>query len=162
MPSPMISQPKKRSQVMTGRPDMSSTQKKMLRMGTEIPPGSAEATTPLRFAIAQDQHADRYQHKGKEGADIRQVSQRADIQQPTGNGHHKAGNPGSYGRRAKTRVHLAEPAGEKPVARHGEPDPRLAELEDQNGGDHAHHRAAEHDQPDPVERHRARIMAVAS
>ena len=49
----------------------------------------AEATTPVRFAIAQDQHADRYQHKGKEGTDIRQVGQGADVQQSTGNGHHK-------------------------------------------------------------------------
>jgi len=47
---------------------------------------------------------------------------------------------------------LAEDRRKQSVAGHGEPDARLAELIDEQGGDHAHHGSDEHDEPDPVQR----------
>ena len=47
---------------------------------------------------------------------------------------------------------LEKTVGQQAVARHGEPDARLAELVDEDGRDHAHERAEEHDEPDPVQR----------
>ena len=42
-------------------------------------------------------------------------------------------------------MHAAENFGKESVARHGEPDARLADLEDQQGRDHSHQRADEDD-----------------
>ena len=41
-----------------------------------------------------------------------------------------------------------EDVGQQAVAGHGEPDARLAELEDEDGRDHADERAEEDDEPD--------------
>ena len=40
---------------------------------------------------------------------------------------------------------------QQPVARHGKPDSRLSELEDQDGGHHADKRAQQHGKPNIVE-----------
>ena len=45
---------------------------------------SAEAAPAFRLAIAQDEHRDRDQHKGEQCADIGEVGDRADVEQPAG------------------------------------------------------------------------------
>ena len=51
----------------------------------------------------------------------------------------------------KLRVDAAEDRGQQAVAGHGEPDARLAELEDEDGRDHAHQGADENEQAHPVQ-----------
>ena len=57
---------------------------------------------------------------------------------------------------AEARMDAGEDLGQQAVARHGEPDARLAKLIDEDGGDHAHEGAEENDQPDPVKLDRRR------
>ena len=48
-------------------------------------------------------------------------------------------------------MHFGEDVGQEFVAAHGEPDPCLAKLEDQDGGDHPDDGAEENEQPRPVQ-----------
>ena len=82
MTRPMISQREKAQPRHHRQSRHEQDAKKDAQDGDGNSAGRAEATTPLGLAIAQDQHADRDQHEGEEGADIREVGEGADIQQP--------------------------------------------------------------------------------
>ena len=123
-----MSHTKKRTQVIAGRPAISSTQKRTLRIGNHRPERNAEAAMPLRLSVAQDDDADRDQHEGEERADVRHLGERAHVEQAGRNRHQDARDPGRERRRAEARMHPAEDVGQQPVARHGEPDARLTQL----------------------------------
>ena len=94
-------------------------------------------------------YGDGDQNKGKKGADVGEVRHGADVQQAAGNADHKASDPGGHCGGAEARVDAAEDGGQQTVARHGKPDARLAQLEDEDGRDHAQHGADEDKEPNP-------------
>ncbi len=104
----MASQKKKRIQVSTGNPAINSTQNMTLKAGDNRAAGTAETAVTLRIFVAQNNDADGNQHKGEQCADIGKVSEGADIQQSCGERHHKTGDPGGYGGRAKAGMYFAE------------------------------------------------------
>ena len=72
-------------------------------------------------------------------------------QMPAGMRDDDAGDPGADVGRLVLRVHAREHAGEQAVARHREPDARLAVLRDQNSAEHAQQRADGDDEAEAVE-----------
>ena len=132
-----MSQTKKRTQVMAGRPAIRRMQKRVLRMGMTGPEGDAEAAAAGGVFVAEDDDADGDQDEGEEGADVRHLREGADVQQAGGDGDEDAGDPGGEGGGAELGVDARKDVGEELVAGHGEPDSRLTQLKDQNGTDHA-------------------------
>ena len=128
-----------------------ATQKTMLRTGMTGPQRDAESAMALGLAYAQDEHAGGDEHEGEERADVGEIGERADVEQAGGNGDDDPGDPCGDGGRAEARMDAGRRGGQQAVAGHGEPDARLADLEDQDGRDHAHDRADEDDEPDPVQ-----------
>src|ERR1035437_5670123 len=112
---------------------------------------STKAARPLRLAIAQDEYRDGDQDKGEKGADVGEVGDSADVQQSGGNADHKSGDPGGDSRGAEAWMNAAENGGQQAVPGHGEPDACLAELKDQDGGDHAQDGADEDKEAHPLQ-----------
>src|ERR1039457_1458086 len=112
---------------------------------------SAEAAVAIRLALAQDEHTDGDQEEGEEGTDVGEIGDGADVQKAGGNAYHKPRYPGGHGRGAELGVDAAEDGRQQAVAGHGEPDARLAKLEDENGGDHAQNSANQDKEPHPDE-----------
>ena len=112
--------------------------------------GNAEAAAAMRLADAQDDDSGGDQDEGEEGADVGEVGQGADVEEAGGNGYNEAGNPGGKSGGAEDGMDIAEDLGQQAVAGHGEPDPRLAELVDQDGGEHAHDGAHQNHKANPV------------
>src|SRR5208337_2886865 len=86
-----------------------------------------------------------------EGADVRQVGDGADVQQSAGDADYESGYPGRYVGSSEFGVNVAEDIRQQAVAGHGEPDARLAELKDENRGDHAQQCANEDKEPYPLQ-----------
>src|SRR5262245_45436718 len=97
-----------------------------------------ERTMAIRFAIAQDEHAGGNQREREQRPDVGEVGESANVEQAGGDSHHEASDPGGKIWRQIASVDAAEDPRKEPVAGHGEPDARLADLEDEQGGDHAH------------------------
>ena len=109
--------------------------------GNEGRPRDAEAARTVGLALAQDEHGDGHENEGEKGADVREVGERADVKNAGGNGDEDAGDPGGDVGRAEFGMHAGKGGREQAVARHGEPDAGLAELENEDRRDHAHQRA---------------------
>ena len=73
----------------------------MLSTGNSGPNGTRKPRRRSGSRIAQDEHADRDQNKGKERADVGEVGQGADVEEAGGNGHHESRDPGGKGRGAE-------------------------------------------------------------
>jgi len=112
--------------------------------------GDAEAAVTLRLFAAEDEHADGYEDKGEERADVGELGEGANVKQAGWDGDENAGDPGGDGGCAKFFVDLGEHVRQQAVARHGEPNAGLAELEDEYGRDHANDGAEENDETRPV------------
>ena len=151
MTRPMASQMKKRSQVLAGRPAISRMQKKTLRMGMTRAEGDAEAAMAVGVLVAQDDDSGGDKDEGEEGADVRHLGEGAHVEEAGGDGDQEARDPGGEGGRAEARMDAAEDVGQQAVARHGEPDARLAELKDQDRRDHSDQRAEQHGEADEVQ-----------
>ena len=81
--------------------------------GTE---GGAEGAVALRLAIAQDEDGDGDEDEGEEGADVGEVGNGADVEQPGGDADHESGDPGGDGGRAEAGMDAAEDGGQQAVA----------------------------------------------
>src|ERR1035441_4266229 len=84
-----------------------------------------KSAASLRLRVAQDDDADRYQNKGEQRTDIRQVRERANVENPARNANQESSNPSCGSWRAKSRMHPAEQFGQQAIARHREPNPQL-------------------------------------
>lgn len=120
--------------------------------GNDGAAGNNKAAMADRLAEAKNDDADGDEDEGEKGADVGEVGEGADVEQARGNGDHEAGDPGGERGRAEEGMDAGEDAGQEAVAGHGEPDPGLADLVDEDGGDHSHERAEQDDEADPVER----------
>src|SRR5712671_2345996 len=85
----------------------------------------AESTGTIRFAIAQDQYSGCHQRKGKQSADIRQISEGSDIQKTGRDAHEKSGHPRGKIWSAETWMHTAEDSRQQAIARHCVPHASL-------------------------------------
>src|SRR5271170_2766199 len=85
------------------------------------PTGTAEATMSMRIFVAQNQHARRYQHKGEECTDIRQIGECSDIEQSSRQSNDKSRDPRRDSRSPILRMYFREDRREQAVARHGKP-----------------------------------------
>src|ERR1035437_993427 len=111
----------------------------------------AEGAVTFGLLAAQDEDSDGYQDEGEQCTDVGHLGQAPHVKYSCRNRDEDAGDDGGEGRCTEARVNFAEGVGQQAVARHGEPDARLAVLADQDGGDHAHEGADEDEEPDEVE-----------
>src|ERR1700688_2017508 len=116
------------------------------------PAGRAKATMAARIAVAQNNHSNRNQGKGEEGADVRKIGECADIENSGRNANHKTGNPSGGRGRAEPGMDASKKLREEPVPRHGEPYPGLSELKDQQRRNHSHHGAEQYAELNPAQR----------
>src|SRR5438094_301144 len=112
------------------------------------PSGRAKGSMAIGFAVAENQHASGHQSESKQRSNVREIGEGSDVKETRGNAYDEAGHPGGEIRRLKARMDAAKNTGEKTVARHSEPNTRLADLEDEQGRDHPHERANQNHQPD--------------
>ena len=70
--------------------------------------GRAEAATAIRLAIAKNDYADRYEHKSKQRADVRQVGERSNVEESRWQADQESGNPRCGGRSTKARMNATE------------------------------------------------------
>ena len=101
--------------------------------------------------VAKNDDADGDKDEGEEGSDIGHFGEGADVEDSGGDGDEDSGKPGGEGGCAEFRVEPGEGVGEKAVAGHSEPDARLAELEDEDGADHANERSDKDEETDKME-----------
>src|SRR5664280_997067 len=110
------------------------------------PQRGAESAAAFRFAIAQAEDSDGDQYESEQSADVRKVRYSTDVEQTGGNADCESCDPGGEGRCAELRVDAAEDRWQQAVAGHGKPHARLAELEDEDGRNHAHERTDQNKQ----------------
>ena len=68
----------------------------------------AERALTIGLIAAQEDHAQRNQHEGEQRPDIGEIRSIANIHEPGGNPHGKAGDPGGPVRRLIFRMHRGE------------------------------------------------------
>ena len=91
-----------------------------------------EGPRQVGLGAAQHDDPDRHQHEGEQGADVDHVGQGREGHEGGDEGHDHAGDERDHPGRAVAGVDGGQPAGQQPVAAHGEQDPALAHQQDED------------------------------
>ena len=101
---------------------------------------------PVGLPVSKDEHTPCDQSEREQGANVGKIGESPDVEQARWNTHHESRHPSGKIRCPKSRMHAPKNFGKEAIARHRKPHARLAQLENQQGRDHSHECADQHDQ----------------
>ena len=113
--------------------------------------GRPERTVQFRTSPAQQDDSAAHEHESKERADTAQIRRFADVHESCEHSDEDSGQDGRHVRCSEAGVDPGEYGRQQAVSRHGEEDPRLAELKNKEHGGRGHNRTKRDNPSRPVQ-----------